>query len=26
MQGAAGEAVEIYRESAATKQIGFPLG
>jgi len=26
MQGAAGEAVEIYREPVATKQIGSPLG
>jgi len=26
MRGAAGEAVEIYREPVATKQIGSPLG
>jgi hypothetical protein len=26
MRGAAGEAVEIYREPAATKQIGSPKG
>jgi hypothetical protein len=26
MRGAAGEAVEIYREPGATKQIGSPLG
>jgi len=26
MQGAAGEAVDIYREPVATKQIGSPLG
>jgi hypothetical protein len=26
MRGAAGEAVEIYCESVATKQIGLPFG
>jgi len=26
MRGAAGEAVDIYREPVATKQIGSPLG
>ena len=26
MRGAAGEAVDIYREPVATKQIGLPLG